>query len=298
MFDNPRSRGYIFAFVATLAMSNVFIFSKAALNEVNLFQFGFYWFGFAIIWNLLYAIPARRYVELRKLNTASIRALIIIGLLELGGTGLFFVAIDIMENPAIVSFLVNLTPLLVTVLGIVFLRERFNIPEAIGFLLTLAGAFIISFKKGGNVQEVFIPGTGYIVLSCILLAVGFIVSKKFIKNIDPGILAINRVLFLFFASTILLIASRSPLMISWKGFYNVLIGSFVGPFLTALSQYSALRYIEASRTSIIQSTKSLFVLVGAYFYFSVFPETFQVAGGLITIVGVFLVTMGRRITRK
>jgi drug/metabolite transporter (DMT)-like permease len=298
MLKHPKVRGYALAFLATVAMSNVFIFSKAALNEVDLFQFGFYWFGFAIVWNVLYAIPARRYVEVRNLSRSSIRALVIIGLLELGGTGLFFIAIDIVENPAIVSFLVNLTPLFVTLMGLVFLRERFNIFEGLGFLLTLAGAFIISYKIGGSMEEVFIPGTGYIIVSCFLLAIGFIISKKFITNIDPGILAINRVLYLFAASAILLYAYGSPLAVSWKGFYNMLIGSFVGPFLTAFSQYSALRYIEASRTSIIQSTKSLFVLVGAYVYFNTFPETHQVLGGLITIGGVFLVTLGRWMIRR
>jgi len=298
MLKNPKFRGYTLAFIATLAMSNVFIFSKAALNEVDLYQFGFYWFGFAIIWNVLYAIPAKRYVEVKKLSRSSIRALIMIGVLELAGTSLFFIAIDIVDNPAIVSFLVNMTPLFVTVLGILFLKERFNIFEGLGFFLTLAGAFIISYKKGGSIQEVFISGTGYIILSCILLAFGFIISKKFIKNIDPGILAINRVLFLFITSTVLLISFHSSLAISWKGFYNMLIGSFVGPFLTAYSQYSALQYIEASRTSIIQSTKSLFVLFGAYIYFNAFPESHQLIGGLITIVGVVLVTLGRRMMRK
>ena len=31
-----RTKGYLLAIVATLAMANVFIFSKAALNEINL----------------------------------------------------------------------------------------------------------------------------------------------------------------------------------------------------------------------------------------------------------------------
>ena len=58
---SKQFKGYIFSFIAVLAMSNVFIFSKAALNEVELIQFGFYWFGFAILWNLLYALPAKKY---------------------------------------------------------------------------------------------------------------------------------------------------------------------------------------------------------------------------------------------
>ena len=40
------TKGYFFAFLAVLAMSNVYIFSKAALSEASLPVFGFYWFLF------------------------------------------------------------------------------------------------------------------------------------------------------------------------------------------------------------------------------------------------------------
>ena len=66
MLENPKLRGYILTLIATIAMSNVFIFSKAALKEVELIQFGFYWFGFAILWNLIYAIPKKRYSNLER----------------------------------------------------------------------------------------------------------------------------------------------------------------------------------------------------------------------------------------
>ena len=36
----PEWKGYIAVFIATLAMSNVYVFSKAALQELSLAQFG------------------------------------------------------------------------------------------------------------------------------------------------------------------------------------------------------------------------------------------------------------------
>ncbi|GAI86612.1 unnamed protein product, partial [marine sediment metagenome] len=54
---SPYFKGYFFACLGTLAMSNVYIFSKAALLEMGLIEFGFCWYGMAIIWNLLYALP-------------------------------------------------------------------------------------------------------------------------------------------------------------------------------------------------------------------------------------------------
>ena len=288
-------KGYIFSFIAVLAMSNVFIFSKAALNEVELIQFGFYWFGFAIVWNLLYAIPTKKYKNITRLKRNTYLALIFIGVFELVGTTFFFLAINKVENPAIVSFLGNMTPVFVTTFGVFLLKERFNILEAFGFVLTISGAFIISYNKGSSISDIFMEGTGYVILSSFLFSFAFIVAKKTIKNVDPGILAMNRVLYLFAFSVILMIIYRVSLVISWKGLYNIILGSLLGPFLAAIANYSAIKYIEVSRASIIGSSKSLFVLIGAYIYFGTFPKTLQVVGGLTTIIGVVLVITGKSI---
>lgn len=279
-------------------MSNVYIFSKAALQEVGMIQFGFYWFGFAILWNLLYDIPARRYNALAKLDRSAYKVLLFIGVFELIGTTCFFLAINIVENPAIVSFLSNMMPIFITTLGAIFLKERFTLLEAIGFVLTILGAFVISYQKGGDLSNVFLPGTTFVILSSLVFSFSFIAAKKYIRNIDPGILSMNRVLFLFLFSVILLIVKHVSLSISWKGFYNIILGSLLGPFLTVFSQYSALQYIEASRTSIIQSSKGLFVLLGSLIYFGIFPLPYQVVGGVVTILGVILITTGKRILSR
>jgi drug/metabolite transporter (DMT)-like permease len=298
MLENTRLRGYVLAFISTIAMSNVYIFSKAALKEVELVQFGFYWYGFAILWNIFYAVPAKRYKTIWQLKPSSYRALLIIGILELIATTLFFLAINIVDNPAIVSFLANMTPIFVTAFGVMFLKERFSLLEAIGFILTISGAFILSYKKSDAFSNLFLHGTGYIILSSLIGSVAYIVAKKYIRNIDPGIMAINRVVFLFTFSAIFLTVNGVSLSISWKGLYNIMLGSLLGPFLTAFTQYSALQYIEASRASIIQSSKGILVLLGALIYFGIFPLSYQVIGGAVTILGVILITGGKKIFRK
>ena len=70
-------------------------------------------------------------------------------------------------------------------------------------------------------------------------------------------------------------------------------GSILGPFLTGLAMYSALKYIEASRTMIIQATRGLFVLIGSMIYLSILPTNLQIIGGTITIAGVIIMTWGK-----
>ena len=80
--------------------------------------------------------------------------------------------------------------------------------------------------------------------------------------------------------------------------YNITIGSLLGPFLTAIASYTSLVYIEASRSSIIQSTKGIFVVIGAIIYFGLMPFMNEIFGGIITIIGVILISVGKLTLEK
>ena len=122
----PATRGYLYAFIATICGSLVYLFSKAALNEVSLPQFGFYWFLIAIFFNSLMAIHPRGGFSVRNLTKADYRTLLYVGLIEIVATTSFYAAIAISDNPAIPSFLRNLEYLFVALFGIVLLSERFG----------------------------------------------------------------------------------------------------------------------------------------------------------------------------
>jgi drug/metabolite transporter (DMT)-like permease len=101
------------------------------------------------------------------------------------------------------------------------------------------------------------------------------------------------VIFLFLFALGAVIVRHENIVVSGRALFNMGAGALVGPFLTGFAQYSALRFIEASRTMIIQSTRSLFVLVGSMIYLSILPETLQLIGGLITILGVIVLIWGK-----
>ncbi len=290
---NPTVKGITLAFLATLGMANVYVFSKAALLEVNFFQFQFYWFGFALLWNLLFMIITGMIRKIPLLSKKSNRMLVIIGFLELGSALTLFLAILQAENPTIVSFLSNATPIFVTILGIRFLGERFNKVEAIGIILTIGGVILITYTRNLTLAQFFGDGSGWILVSSLFMSVSTIISKSNIKDIHPGILTLNRVVFLFTFGIIAMLVRQESFSIPGTAVMNISIGSFLGPFLTGLAQFSALKYIEASRTMIIQATRGLFVMIGSMIYLSILPSSLQIAGGVITIVGVIIMTWGK-----
>jgi drug/metabolite transporter (DMT)-like permease len=295
---HPTIKGTLLAFVAVLGMANVYVFSKAALLEVNYFQFQFYWFAFALIWILPFLTITGIIRKIPKLSRASNLPLVIIGLLELGAATLLFLAIQLADNPTTISFLANLTPIFVTILGIWFLGERFNLVEAIGIILTIAGVIMITYTRDTTVAEFFGKGSGWILVSSVFLSISIVLAKSRIHDIHPGILTLNRVVFIFVFAVAAMIIRQESFAVSGKAIMNMAIGSLLGPFMTGFAQYSALKYIEASRTMIIQSTRSLFVLVGSMIYLSLLPDLLQLSGGLITIIGVIVMTWGKMKYKK
>lgn len=288
-------RGYLYALIATICGSLVYLFSKAALNEISLPAFGFWWFILALFWNTLFALHPKGGFSIRSFTRRDYQNLLLIGVFELAATVSFYIAIKITENPSVPSFLRNLEYLFVTLLGVWLLAERFSIKTGVGAALILAGAFVISFRGADSLG--FINATALMMLiSTSLYAVRTILVKKHIGEMAPVVLAINRAIFLFLFSVLFIFITGDSLQIPLKAFLNVLAGSFVGPFLTSIFQYSSLKYIPASRTAIIQSTTGLFVLTGALLMFGSFPTPVQVTGGLITIAGVG-VMMGKKTKR-
>jgi drug/metabolite transporter (DMT)-like permease len=263
------------------------MFSKAALNEVSLPQFGFWWFLTAIFWNSLMAAHPKGGFSIKSFTRNDYRTLLFIGLIELVATSSFYAAIAVSPNPAIPSFLRNLEYLFVTVLGFILLSERFGKVALTGAFLTLTGAFIISLRTT-SADSFFTAASGLMLLSTSFYAVRTILAKKHIRDISPVVLAINRAVFLLLFALVFMIFGKYSFSIPKIAFINIVAGSFIGPFLTSIFQYSALRYIAASKSAIVQSTTGLFVLAGAFLIFGNLPTPVQISGGIITMAGVIL----------
>ncbi|HPG33374.1 MAG TPA: DMT family transporter [Lentimicrobium sp.] len=280
-------RGYLYAFIATICGSLVYLFSKAALHMVSLPQFGFYWFVIALFWNSLMAAHPKGGFQISTFTRKDFRILLVVGLIEIVATSTFYAAIYISDIPAVPSFLRNMEYLFVSLLGMGLLSERFGKAGIAGAILTLTGAFIISLKPGAAGS--FLTGaSGLMLISTSFYAVRTILAKIHIRAISPVVLAINRALFLFLTASVFMVVNHQSLVIPLSALLLIAAGSFVGPFLTSIFQYSALRYIEASRAAIVQSTTGLFVMLGALLIFGRWPAHLQIIGGMLAIAGVML----------
>jgi len=287
-----ENKGYLLALLSVIAVANVYIFSKAALTEVSIPQFGLYWFLFGLLWILLYAWYKKSYKIFKGLSYKNYRVLFFLGIIEIFSTYYFYKSIHVISNPTIVSFLGNISPVFMIFLSFFFLKERFGIFEFVGMILVLFGAFVISYKGHLGFQDMFIPGAQDVLLYSLFSAVNYVVVKKNITKIHPILLTISRCVFLLIFSLMAVLYFKESFIISETAFINIFIGSLLGPFLTVIAVYLALQYITSSRRAIISSTRGLFVLLGSYLYFGQFPTVISLVGGAITIIGVIVIAFG------
>lgn len=285
-------KGYLFALIATLSYSNVYIFSKAAMNEYPLAQFGSFWYALVAILCFLFALFNKKLGQLARLTHKQVRILFTLGFLEIVTTTLFFVSIHIIPDPAVTSFLGNMYPVMVMTGGIFILREKFGFVEIFGGFLALSGAFVISFTGGASLETFFIPGTGVVFLNAIFAAIATLVVKVHVKKLSPELLNLNRSIWLFMFSLAMFFIFGEAAVSSTIALKNTMIGAVL-EFTAILTVYYSFSFIEASKSSVIQSMKGIFVLLGSYLFFKIFPVTHQLIGGLITVAGILIMTLAQ-----
>ncbi len=290
---SDRFKGYFFAIVGTLAFSNEYIFSKAAMNEVHMAQFGVYWFAISALLIFLYAAWNKKLLQIKQLTKLQVRILLTLAVLEILTTTSFYLSIHIIPDPAVTSFLGSMYPVMLVLGGVLVLGEKFGPVEIFGGFLALAGAFIIGYTGETELKKLFIPGTGIVLLNAFFATVTSLVVKVHVKKLSPELLNLNRSVWLLLFSLVMFFVYGQSFVIPFSALRNIAIGATLGPFLAILTIYYSFRYLEASKSSVVQSTKGVFVLIGAYLFFGTLPLPHQLIGGFLTVIGVLVMTLAR-----
>jgi len=287
-------KGYFYAFLATLAFSNVYVFSKAALDQVSLplFLFLMCSFGFAI--NLIILWVKGGFTKLRIVPVSMWWIFPTLGVIEIFTVSTFYASVNAISEPAVTGFLGNLFPLFTTILGIIILKERFTPIESVGVFIVFAGALLTSYSGNLDWKDFFIPGVGLVVLNCLGAATATIIVKAKVNNLTPEILSFNRMFWLLLFFALWMVLTKEPISISSGALLNTVIAAILDPVLAILLIYRAYKYIDASRGTIIQSTKGLIIIPVAFLYFGTLPFAHQIAGGIIAMIGVVIIGLGQR----
>ena len=290
---NKITKGYIYIILATVAFSNVYVFSKAALNEISLPLFLFILCSTGFLINLIILSSNGGFTKLASTPKSMWWIFPTLGFLEIFTVLTFYAAINAIPEPAVTGFLGNLFPLFTTILGIAFLKERFSFVESIGIFVVFTGAGLTSYSGNVDLKDFIIPGAGLVVLNCLGAATATVIVRAKVNDLSPEILSFNRTFWMFIFFSGWIIVSMTPIVISPRAFANTIIAGILDPVLAILLVYKAYRYIEASRGTIIQSTKGIIILPIAFLFFGTLPLVHQFVGGLIAMIGVVIIGWGQ-----
>jgi drug/metabolite transporter (DMT)-like permease len=228
-------KGYAFAITGTIAFSSLYVFSKAGLNQVELAQFGLYYFGMGFLLNLIFILVSGKSRQLKQITTKVMGLLALLGAIDVISNITFFMAIQAIPDPSVTSFLGNLFPIFLSIMGITFLKERFTLIEGLGAMIALAGAFAISYSGDLDWRKFFIPGTGFVVINTLFAATVSVIVKKNVKKASPEVFNLNSNGWIFLVFLIYFLNSGQSLAIPATAFRNIALGAFFGSFIGLLS---------------------------------------------------------------
>ena len=291
--NRQQTNGYLYALGASLALAASFVFSKSVLNHLSMLHFGVLWFSLGALWNGSWFLLSRDYKNLKESTGRKTMVALVVAILEGVATGLFYLAIKAMENPAVVSFIGNIGPVFVTLMGILLLKERFHASQVFGIVITISGVFVINFREGGFAGFLE-AGSIYVIAAAFLFSLATIVGRRWHQLLVPGYMSLIRSVIVAAAMAILFFRFGEPIPLSLSMWRDLALGSFLETLVVIVFAYQALKLIEATKTSLIISTKGVWTLILAWIFLGVFPSAVQLVGGLLTLAGVWLITWDRR----
>ena len=197
-------------------------------------------------------------------------------------------------DPAIVSFYTRADNIFAVLMGVVFLRERFNSVEGLGVVIALVGSLVTTYRGG----QMLMIGLGLCLLSSVMEGITVILVKVAVRKVSPLVIIFYRSLL---ASGIALVYGllTGRLQMPPAGTLAIIAGaSLAGSFLANVTFYASLARIDVTRATAIKTLQPFFVLMAAYVVFTTLPTSQQVLGGAIIVMGILCLLYGRRMVRR
>jgi len=200
--------------------------------------------------------------------------------------------IGLSKTTAINTAVINLlSPIILLILSIAFLKERLNIRTSLGIILALAGSVIIIGRPWEGLNNSSqLAGNLLVLLAAFGTAISIIISKPIIKELSsyqaafmalfPGVIPIG-----------IYAVSQWPkwnVQATSAKSFAALIGSTLAILSANFLFFYALRIKRAQDTGVYQYLSTIAAIVAAWFLLSERPSTKFLFGAALVFLGVYL----------
>lgn len=291
--SDGSSYGYMFAFVSSLSAGTAIVVAKWNLESITplLMNAGIFLVG-ATVLVLSVLLSHRRKLALSHspAGWGWIGAITATSLLAVFS---FWTGVQKMD-PSLAAFLARSEVPIAIFLGVLFLKERFNVYETMGAVLSFSGIVIMKM----TIRVEYTDGFWWVLAGATFFGVTEFVSKKAVRHVEPVTLTTIRNVFMatvFWIVFVTVDGDTEGIDVVWPG---VLALGMLGPIVSRVAYLSALRRLELSKVAIISQSQPVFVLLIALLVFGQLPTFREFTGGLCLMIGSLMMILGRTRFRR
>ena len=291
MAENKKIAGYTFAMLSAISVSLVYITSKMIQATMATNIFLFWWFGLASIWGSVVLIVKRKDIlcyigKLKKFKYFFIYFVIS----EAFAAFIFFYVIK-QINPAVVSFLGSITPLVVAVIAYFYIDEKLSPTEIFGGFISVSGVVLITYVS----PDIGIKYTLMVLLIVLVYSFNNVLIKKKTEDVPPILITLVRIFFLFITYLIYNLSIGGLRLPESNEFVYLIAGSLLGPIFGMFFLFTALKHIKSTQVSFIKNSQPFLVVVFSYIFLGTGVTISQLGAGSLIIIGISLMISDRRL---
>jgi drug/metabolite transporter (DMT)-like permease len=200
---------------------------------------------------------------------------------------IYFLALTMI--PVINAVLIgHMQPIFIVLIGFFILKEdKLTRFDYLGIFIMIIAAILVTTKTQANLSALKLGTLAdiFVLLATLAWATMAIVMRKYLRQLDAGVITFYR----FSIASVVLVTYllvTSSLVLS--NIYQILIGIVVG--MGTILYYESLKRIKAAQTSALELSTPFFAVLFALFVLGEMVTIMQVAGIVLLVVGVCLLS--------
>jgi drug/metabolite transporter (DMT)-like permease len=284
---NNKTIGIIAILLASIMWAIEPIFVKLSYENSDFIQTNTIRAIFALIVAFIYILLRRKPKEL-KLSKKDFSSIIYIALVATLFADFMYVY-SLSQVPVVNAVIIgHLQPIFIVIFGFFILKsDKLTYFDYLGIMLLILSGIFVTTRNIDNLMSFRIGTIGdlFVLSAAIAWATTAIVTRKYLRHLNTGVLTFYRFSIASIVLSIFLIANNRFFI---ANIYQVSVGIIIG--IGTILYYESLRRIKAAQTSALELSTPVFATVLAYFLLSETPTIMQFIGVILLLLGLFCIS--------
>jgi drug/metabolite transporter (DMT)-like permease len=299
MSTNHTSRkiAVLQALLVTFLWSTSWVLIKIGLEEMPALSFAGLRYSLAFAILLPFTLRGEGIASIRKLKPARWLQLLALGVVFYGITqGAQFMALVYL--PAVtVSLMLNFTPIIAAMLGVALLSERPEPWQWLGIILTVGGAVV--YFSPGKPEVTHVVGLTIAAIGLLANAASSVMGRHINRTrmLSPMTVTVISMGFGSFLLLVSAVVSEGLPRLSLENWAIIVVLAVVNTAFAFTLWNHTLRTLSAAESSAINNTMLIQIAVLAWLFLGESLTATEIAGLVVTAVGVLTVQLSRSIKR-